>query len=44
MAVRLDPFCALGRRYDYVDAELLVLRRIRQKTYHALGYTLTDPR
>lgn len=31
--------------YDYVDAELAVLRRMfakRLKTYHALGYTLTD--
>jgi len=31
--------------YDYVDTELPVLRRMfakRLKTYHALGYTLTD--
>ena len=33
--------------YDYVDAELSVLRRMfakRLKTYHALGYTLVEAR
>jgi superfamily II DNA or RNA helicase len=36
-----------ARVYDYVDAELPVLRRMfakRLKTYHALGYKLAEAR